>query len=271
MKDHLRSLVEKQAGGSLQKLCIAREYLQARILQSLQDDGVFARWAFKGGTALRFLYAMPRFSEDLDFAVAQSGVEVGMDSAVRRVETSLAAEGYRLNVKLKTEKTVATSFMRFAGLPYELGLSPHTDQVLSVRVEVDTNPPDGATLATTMVRRHVLLNLQHYDRASLLAGKLHAVLSRPWCKGRDLFDLAWYLADRDWPEPNIPLLIAALEQTGWTGTPLSSSNWRAVTAERLESVDWNQARDDVRPFVERSQDIELLEAEKLRRLLLLSR
>lgn len=270
MKDHLRDLVDRHGGDTNQKLCIAREYLQARILQSLQEDGVFTRWAFQGGTALRFLYAMPRFSEDLDFAVVQSGVEAGMDSAVRRVESSLAAEGYTLSIKPKTDKTVATTFIRFAGLPYELELSPHADQVLSVRVEVDTNPPDGATLATTMVRRHILLHLQHYDRSSLLAGKLHAVLSRPWCKGRDLFDLAWYLADREWPEPNIPFLGAALKQTGWTGPAISSSNWRFVTAEKLEEVDWSQAREDVRPFLERPQDVEMLAPDELKRLFLKS-
>jgi hypothetical protein len=268
MKDHLRALVEDRAGDSLQQLCVAREYLQARILQSLQEDGVFARWAFQGGTALRFLYAIPRFSEDLDFAVTKSYADAGLTSAIQKVETSLVAEGYHLNSKLKTEKTVATAFVRFAGLPYELGLSPHADQVLSVRVEVDTNPPKGATWATTMVRRHVLLHLQHYDQASLLAGKLHAVLSRPWCKGRDLFDLVWYLADPNWPEPNIPFLDAALKQTGWRGPSVSLSNWRTVTSEKLEEIDWNQARDDVRPFLERAQDVEMLAPDELKHLLL---
>jgi predicted nucleotidyltransferase component of viral defense system len=63
----------------LQKLCqdaetplvaqhLAREYLQARILQSLQRAGAMQFLAFHGGTALRFLYEIPRYSEDLDFA-----------------------------------------------------------------------------------------------------------------------------------------------------------------------------------------------------------
>jgi hypothetical protein len=268
MRDHLRALVDRHPGDSNQKLCIAREYLQARLLQSLQEDGVFTRWAFQGGTALRFLFAIPRFSEDLDFALTESGKDAGLASAIRRAEASMAAEGYRLNAKLKTEKTIATAFIRFSGLLYELGLSPHTEQVLSVRVEVDTSPPEGATLDTTIVRRHVLLHLQHYDRASLLAGKLHAVLSRPWCKGRDLFDLAWYLADPDWPEPNIPFLNAALKQTGWTGPSMTPSDWRAITAEQLGGIDWNMARDDVRPFLERPADVEMLAPENLKRLLL---
>jgi hypothetical protein len=49
-------------------------------------------------------------------------------------------------------------------------------QVIAVKIEVDTNPPAGAGLATTVVRRYVTLQLQHHDRSSLLAGKLHAIL-----------------------------------------------------------------------------------------------
>jgi hypothetical protein len=57
----------------------------------------------------------------------------------------------------------------------------------------------------------------------LLAGKLHAMLSRPWLKGRDLFDLVWYLADRNWPAPNPVLLNNALKQTGWDGPLLTAA------------------------------------------------
>ena len=73
-------------------------------------------------------------------------------------------------------------------------MSPHKSQVFAVKLEVDTNPPDGALLSTTSLKRHVALNLQHHDRASLFAGKLHAVLQRVYAKGRDIFDLWWYLA-----------------------------------------------------------------------------
>jgi len=89
------------------------------------------------------------------------------------------------------------------------------DQTQSVKVELDTRPPAGAGFETRRVRRFVLLNLLHYDKASLFAGKLHAVLMRKYTKGRDLFDPAWYLSDPDWPEPNLPLLNNALQQSGW--------------------------------------------------------
>jgi hypothetical protein len=88
---------------------------------------------------------------------------------------------------------------------------------LAVKIEVDTHPPQGAGLETSLVRLHVLLNLNHHDKASLLAGKLHDLLQRPYLKGRDLYDLIWYLSARDWPAPNLTLLNNALTQTGWAG------------------------------------------------------
>jgi len=155
-------------------------------------------------------------------------------------------------------KAVASAFVRFPGLPYELGLSPHTSQTLSIKVEVDSNPPPGARTETTLVRRHVLLRLHHYDKASLFAGKLHAILSRPWPKGRDLFDLAWYLADGRWPAPNIDLLNAALAQTGWEGAAITAKNWRSEVRKRIKALDWTKARADVRPFLAREQDMDLV-------------
>ena len=95
-----------------------------------------------------------------------------------------------------------------------------------------------------------MLNLQHHDRPSLLAGKLHAVLQRSWAKGRDLFDLFWYVSDRTWPEPNLALLNNALKQTGWAGPVLDQESWKPVTRERVASLDWGVAERDVAPFLE---------------------
>jgi hypothetical protein len=124
-------------------------------------------------------------------------------------------------MKVNDKKIVHSAFVRFAGLLYELGLSGQRSEVLAVKIEVDTNPPAGAVLTTSVVRRHLTLQLQHHDRASMLAGKLHAVLQRPYLKGRDLYDLLWYLSDPNWPAPNLILLNNALQQTDWTGKPLT--------------------------------------------------
>jgi hypothetical protein len=97
----------------------------------------------------------------------------------------------------------------------------------------------------------------------LLAGKLHAVLQRRWTKGRDLFDLMWYLSDRGWPDPNLDLLNNALLQTGWGGKPLGPENWRNAIRQRLRELDWPRVISDARPFLEPGEDIELLTLENL--------
>ena len=86
------------------------------------------------------------------------------------------------------------AFVHFRGLLNELGLSAHKSEVLAVKLEIATKPPSGAVLAATPMKRYVALNLQHHDRATLFAGKLHAVLQRVYPKGRDIFDLWWYLS-----------------------------------------------------------------------------
>lgn len=266
MKEYLRQLAA-QADNDLARGCLVREYLQARVLESLQDEGLFLRWAFVGGTALRFLFSIPRFSEDLDFSLMAPGDDAGFTSALTKVKRALEREGYRIDIKVSEHRTVASAWVRFSGLPHELGLSPHASQTLSIKVELDKNPPPGARIETSVVRRHVTLNLCHYDKASLFSGKLHAIFSRPWTKGRDLYDLVWYLADRTWPAPNLPLLNAALMQTGWTGPVMTAANWRGELRRRMKTLDWDRARADVRPFLERERDIDLLTKETLAGLL----
>jgi Nucleotidyl transferase AbiEii toxin, Type IV TA system len=265
VKDHLRRLVaEGPPAGALYR---AREYLQALILGSLQRAGAMIPLAFHGGTALRFLYGIPRYSEDLDFALERPGRGYDFRAYLRAIRTQLQRQGYAVEARVRDDKTVHGAFLRFPGLPHELGLSPHPSEVLAVKIEVDTHPPAGAGLETSLVRRHLTLNLQHHDRASLFAGKLHALLSRRFTKGRDLYDLLWYLSDRDWPPPNLTLLANALAQTGWTGPKLAETTWKGLLRERLETLDWRRVRADVAPFLESAEEVDLLDLGTFRKLL----
>ena len=266
MKDHLIDLV-RAAPTPTQGQNVAREYLQARLLQLLQNAGAMKTLAFHGGTALRFLYATPRYSTDLDFALERSPGEYDFRGYLRAIRKALGAEGYAVELRVNDRRVVHSAFVRFQGLLFELGLSPHRDQVLGVKIEVDTNPPAGAGLDTTVIRRHVVLHLQHHDRASLLAGKLHALLQRPYLKGRDVYDLVWFVSDPDWPEPNLTMLNNALEQTGWEGPSLTEHTWRTVVRERLEIASWDRVVDDVRPFLEPGADPALLNDENVKQLL----
>lgn len=251
MKDHLRRLVrdvDPLAGRN-----IAREYLQARLLEAMQRAGAFAHVACRGGAAVRFLYDLPRYSEDLDFALEGDRTGYDLRGWLEAVRRQFRREGYAVRAAVRDGGAVHAARLRFPGVLYEIGLSPHRDQALAVKIEVDTDPPDGAVARTRLVRRHVSLRLWHHDRASLLAGKIHAVLGRPFAKGRDVYDLAWYLSDPRWPAPNLRLLSAALdrgaESTG-DEPPSPASAWREAVARRLSASSWDQLSADVRPFLE---------------------
>lgn len=266
MKEQLMELIQP-ASSPIEARNVAREYLQALILQSLQRAGAMTSLVFHGGTALRFLFSLPRYSEDLDFALDANTATYDFRAYLQTIQKDLKLQGYDVALKANDQKTVHSAFVRFNGLPYEMYLSPHREETLAVKLEVDTNPPNGAGLEVSIVRRHVLLNLHHHDKASLLAGKLHAILQRPFLKGRDVYDLLWYLSDREWPPPNLTLLNNALTQTNWDGAQLTAENWRKVVRTRIESFSWEQVVTDVQPFLAAQQDIALLTKANLLKLL----
>jgi hypothetical protein len=266
MKEYLRQLVD-EARTAFDGRHVVREYLQARVLAAMQKAGAFTVLAFHGRTALRFLYQIPRYSEDLDFALEREADRYGFRQYLREVQRQMRAENYDIEVRLNDDRAVNVARIRFPGLLHELGLSPHPDEVLMVKVEVDTNPPAGAGLETTVIRRYVLLHLMHHDHPSLLAGKLHAVLQRDYLKGRDLYDLFWYLTNPEWPEPNLTMLNAALAQTGWQGGSLRADSWRVAVWQRLSELRWEEAVRDVQPFLMNAAEVSLLTREAMRQLL----
>ena len=266
MKTYLKRQIE-QASSPIQAGNVAREYLQARILESLQNTGGMIPLAFQGGTALRFLYDLPRFSEDLDFALERSEGIFDIRKFLDKIQRGFEKENYIVQLKVNTKKVVHSAFIRFPGLLYELGLTAQRNQALSIKLEVDTNPPPGAGLEASMVRRHVTMRLQHYDQASLLSGKLHAVLQRAYVKGRDVYDLLWYLSNRRWPEPNLVLLNNALDQTDWRDGEISSDTWRKVIYQKVVDMSWERVVDDVAPFLEKEAELNLLTRENVLSLL----
>lgn len=152
MKAYLARLVEEAPSG-LGALNEAREYLQARILGVLQRKGAMVPLAFRGGTALRFLFASARFSEDLDFSLEGGAGLYDFRGYLAAVTGEFLSEGYEARVRVSDRRTAHSAYVCFPGLTYELGLSPNRHRTLSVKLGVDTRPPAGATLATTVVRR----------------------------------------------------------------------------------------------------------------------
>jgi predicted nucleotidyltransferase component of viral defense system len=247
-----------------QALGLLREYVQALVLRSLHESEAFRPLAFVGGTALRFLHGLPRFSEDLDFSLVNADGYRGQDW-MAKVKRDLALGGFSVEVTWNERKTVHAAWVRLPGLLREAGLAARPEQKLAVKLEIDTRPPPGARCERRIVTRHETFLLQYHDLPSLLAGKLHAVLTRPYAKGRDLYDLLWYLSQRPPVAPNLELLQNALDQTG--GPRRRAADWRKLVRTRLRSLDAESVARDARPFLERPRDADLLTGDNLRALL----
>lgn len=261
MKDYCLELASRETEPD-SKRNIMREYLQAYILRIMQDKGAFRSIAFLGGTALRFLYGLPRFSEDLDFSLTKKE-KYDFARLMGEIKAELAAAGYDISVTYNDEKNVHSAFVKFNGLMYAAGISSLKSQKFSIKIEVDINPPAGAVLKTDIVNKFFPFSFLSYDIPSLFAGKLHALLSRKYTKGRDLFDLGWYFSRWKDLTPNIVLLSNALKQTGWRKGLLSKDNWRNFLYKAVKDADWNKVREDVGSFLEHPSDLNVFSKENI--------
>jgi len=253
MKDYVIHLVSQKEGYNA-RLNLMREYLQAYILRVMHDEGVFRSTAFLGGTALRFLYNLPRFSEDLDFS-SEGKPRIIFSSLLKKIMFELKASGYEVSAVYYDKRTVNSAFIKFSGLMFEAGISPLRNQKFSVKLEIDNNPPRGAVLETKIVNKYFPISFLSYEINSLFAGKLHALLSRKYTKGRDYFDLGWYLSKWSGLQPNIELLNDALHQTGWKGAVPAEDNWRQIVYKTVEKTDWLKVKKDVENFLDNPSDL----------------
>lgn len=263
MREEALALARGKAAPA-QKLNVLREYVQACVLRSLHESEAFLCLSFVGGTALRFLHNLPRFSEDLDFSL-EEGKGYEPVRWLEKVKRDLVAAGFAVSMSWNDRKTVHVAWVRFAELLEQAGLSGLADQKLSIKLEVDTRPPAGAITKTDIVNRHMIFAVRHHDLPSLMAGKVHALLVRPYPKGRDWYDGLWYRTQRPPVEPHLVLLQNALDQTEGEGR-YDAKDWRNLVRKRLASLDAKTLRADVVSFLERPEDVRWLELENLQAL-----
>ena len=233
----------------------------------MHETGLTARLSFVGGTALRMLFGLPRFSEDLDFSLLEGTepLRASLGADLLGLVKPLEAAGYVVTTRIKEAGTVQSVMYRFPGVLSDVGATPDPRVVLAIKVEVDTRPPAGAVTMNALVPHLFPAAVVHSDLPSLFAGKVHALLARPWVKGRDWYDLFWFLTEKRGVAPNPVLLRNALGQTGHEAT--LAGDWRAAVRSRLGQVDWKKVRADVEPLLERPSDMEFFTSGRIRELL----
>ncbi len=232
-----------------------KEILQEVALYALWRAGFFEIAAFQGGTCLRILHGLPRFSEDLDFILIESDPDFAWNRYFDRLTVVFAEFGIRCELidRSKMDRAVRQALLKDDSIGRQLDLSfyggdPH--RKLKIKLEIDTHPPHGSGFEYRYLDFPLDFEVCTQDLPSNFALKIHALLCRPYVKGRDWFDFGWYVARG--VTPNLPHLQSALRQIGpWANeNPTLDALWleNALTA-RIQAIEWAQAARDVAPFL----------------------
>lgn len=248
-----------------------KEVIQEVALCGLSRGGFFTKAAFYDSTALRIFYGLDRFSEDMDFSLLAKDEDFKIENYFPYLKDELLANGFELSVEKKeksAESFVQSAFIKGNTLVHLLKIMPTNEKVLGVaekeiikiKFEIDTNPPDCATFETKYSLLPVPYAVQMYDESSLFAGKIHAVLCRAWkerVKGRDFYDYLWYLARGT--KVNLLHLQKRLEQSGkWhQEEELTLPKLKELLYERFANVDFEKAKQDVLPFIKNASKLAL--------------
>jgi len=266
MKDYLKSVVDAKLTYN-DNLNRVREYLQAYFLQVIYRKKFYQNLVFTGGTALRFLYQLKRFSEDIDFSLSAKARNYDFGRMIKDIQTEFRLAGYNLEIKYDRGKAVHSALLKFSGILFETGLSPLKTQKILIKVEIDCNPPRGGLEVSDVYNAASMFYTLHYDLASLFAGKVHALLCREHAKGRDWYDLLWYMTKFKELEPNYVMLNNAMAQTSRKPVKINARNWKIEIRKVAERLDWPTVRNDVGRFLEEPGEINLLELKTFTRLL----
>jgi predicted nucleotidyltransferase component of viral defense system len=262
MKDELIQLLSRKEGYNL-KLNTIREYLQAFILRILYKNNFFQHSAFLGGTCLRFIYNIKRFSEDLDFSL-QKPESFEFEKIVQQLDNMLRDSGYTIRVKIKKDG-VYSAMLKFSEILFEAGMSHRKEENFSIKIEVDRRPPTGAQMETHIINKYFMSGVTCFNLATLFAGKINAVLTRNYVKGRDYYDLFWYLSTHKDLQPNIEFFTnAQLQFTGHENqADPEVKNWKSRVIEKVTSVDWKIIQKDMALLLEDRDDLSLFTKENL--------
>lgn len=196
-------LQEKETASTIFKRNLVKEYLQVLILSFLYSHENYRNLVFYGGSSLRHCYGLPRLSEDLDFVDIEKRIHlIGMAEDLRK----FFANKYRIKVDAKVQKFRCT--LKFPILHVLNLASPQESNLLFSKIEVYSEfgfCKEYGTEVKPLFKFGEALLLRTFDLPTLMATKIRAIMHRKWerttknggilaeVKGRDYYDLMWYL------------------------------------------------------------------------------
>jgi predicted nucleotidyltransferase component of viral defense system len=252
-----------------------REILQEIVLLGLYRAGFFDHAVFYGGTALRILYGLDRFSEDLDFSLLEADEAFDLGKYRDSIVETLQTFGFEVNIQLKNQEGVIKSaFLKGNTAQHLLNIKAPDDviakygqgRLVKIKFEVDTQPPLSfqSEKKTQLLPAPFMINTMTIPY--LFAGKIHAILCRNWSsrpKGRDWYDLVWYISHGY--SVDLTHLSARLEQScDWQTKEgirikeeITQSYILELLKKRIEGLNINSAKRDIEPFISNSRVLDI--------------
>lgn len=249
-----------QASSPVQEEQATKEIIQEIALYALWRAGFFEVAAFQGGTSLRILHQLPRFSEDLDFMLKQPDPEFDWSGYLTELLSCFEEYGLQSEAlpKGSMEQRIRKAVIKDSSVINQLKLSfykGHKDQKINIKLEIDVEPPAESGCEYTYLDFPTDFEVCHQDLSSNFALKIHALLCRGFVKGRDWYDFNWYV--RQGVSPNLPHLRNALIQYGpWQGQgdlDVTLFWLQAVLRQKIGEIDWRGAAADVERFLPTSE------------------
>ncbi|CDF20472.1 putative uncharacterized protein [Clostridium sp. CAG:609] len=248
-----------------------KEIIQELVISGLSKSDFFNRAAFYGGTALRIFYDLDRFSEDLDFALVSPDKNFDLSAYFPFIEKEVSLYGLNLKVdtKIKTkESNISSAFLKGDTMEHiliffsESNLQNNSKLLRDIKIkfEIDINPPSGAEYEI----KYKLLPTPHsvrlYNKESLFAGKIHAILCRNWShrtKGRDLYDYAFFLSKNI--KVNMNLVKSKLVESNVLKDDdnFDINILKNMLNEKFKLIDYDAAKNDVAPFLDDSTKLNI--------------
>lgn len=239
-----------------------RELMQKICLLGLWRASFFEHASFYGGTALRLIHDLERWSEDLDFSLNTPNSNFDFEPYLNFVQKELEAWGITAAISLteKEHSSICSAYIKCNTLEClkAAGIAPgklkglHRDEISSVKLEVDTLPPCGFDNESAFILEPIPFSVKVMDLSDLFAGKMHAILARSWqnrVKGRDWFDLIWFVRHKI--VLKLSHLQARLKRSGHLGDEetLDGDLFKKLFELRVRTVNFEQAKSDVQPFI----------------------
>ena len=250
-----KRLSDYKVNGPIEEENALKEVVQEVMLFALWQADFFEVAAFQGGTSLRILHGLSRFSEDIDFILKKPDPNFLWQPYLDKLVEICQEFGIKPEVldRNRMDKNVKAALIKVNSIANQLNLSFMGNQggrKLKIKLEIDCNPPSGSGFEYSYLDFPVDFEVCHQDLASNFALKTHALLCRPYLKGRDWYDFSWYISQQ--VTPNLTLLQNALVQYGpFKGQGLSiDKEWLiTVLKEKISSIEWKDAAADVERFL----------------------